>query len=72
MTITPYDWQNRLLRIYKGNGVIKAFAGTGKTYASILLIKDKTAKLYSYNTITVDNSVSSSFSALRIAAMKSS
>lgn len=37
----PYDWQNRLLRVYKGTGVIKAFAGTGKTYATILLIKDK-------------------------------
>ena len=44
MTIVPYEWQNRLLRIYKGNGVIKAFSGTGKTYASILLIKDKDYK----------------------------
>jgi len=41
MTLVPYEWQNRLIRIYKGNGVIKAFAGTGKTYASILLLKDR-------------------------------
>jgi len=26
---------------YRGRGVIKAFAGTGKTYASILLLKDR-------------------------------
>jgi superfamily II DNA or RNA helicase len=41
MTLTPYDWQKRLVRIYRGKGVIKAFAGTGKTYASILLLKDR-------------------------------
>ena len=41
MTFTPYDWQNRLLKIYKGKGVVKAFAGTGKTYATILLMKDR-------------------------------
>ena len=41
MALKPYDWQNRLVRIYRGNGVIKAFAGTGKTYASILLLKDR-------------------------------
>ncbi|KYK31615.1 MAG: hypothetical protein AYK22_02050 [Thermoplasmatales archaeon SG8-52-3] len=41
MTLTPYEWQNRLTRIYRGKGVIKAFAGTGKTFASILLILDK-------------------------------
>ena len=41
MTFIPYDWQNRLLKIYKGKGVVKAFAGTGKTFASILLIKDR-------------------------------
>ena len=41
MTFVPYEWQNRLLRVYKGNGVIKAFAGTGKTYASILLFKNR-------------------------------
>jgi len=41
MTFTPYDWQNRLIRIYKGKGVVKAFAGTGKTYATILLLKDR-------------------------------
>jgi superfamily II DNA or RNA helicase len=40
----PYDWQKRLLRIYKNEGVVKAFAGTGKTYASILLIKDRNFK----------------------------
>jgi superfamily II DNA or RNA helicase len=39
--IEPYEWQNRLIRIYRGKGVVKAFAGTGKTYAAILLIKDK-------------------------------
>jgi superfamily II DNA or RNA helicase len=41
MTLVPYEWQKRLLRIYKGKGVVKAFAGTGKTYAAILLIKDR-------------------------------
>jgi len=41
MSFTPYDWQNRLIRIYRGSGVVKAFAGTGKTYASILLIKNR-------------------------------
>ena len=41
MTFVPYEWQNRLLRVYKGNGVIKAFAGTGKTYAAILLFKNR-------------------------------
>jgi len=41
MTFTPYEWQNRLVRTYRGKGVIKAFAGTGKTYASILLLKDR-------------------------------
>lgn len=44
MTFVPYEWQNRLIRIYKGKGVIKAFAGTGKTYASILLLKDRSYK----------------------------
>jgi len=44
MTLNPYDWQKRLLKIYKGKGVIKAFAGTGKTYASILLIKQRNYK----------------------------
>ncbi|MGF3585361.1 MAG: DEAD/DEAH box helicase [Thermoplasmatota archaeon] len=37
----PYEWQNRLLKIYKGRGVVKAFAGTGKTFATILLLKDR-------------------------------
>jgi len=41
MTFEPYEWQKRLLRIYRGDGVVKAFAGTGKTYATILLIKDR-------------------------------
>ena len=41
MKLTPYDWQNRLIRIYSGKGVIKAFSGTGKTFASILLLKDR-------------------------------
>lgn len=41
MSFTPYDWQNRLLRVYRGSGVVKAFAGTGKTYASILLMKQR-------------------------------
>lgn len=44
MKLTPYKWQNRLIRIYRGKGVIKAFAGTGKTYASILLLKDRKYK----------------------------
>jgi superfamily II DNA or RNA helicase len=39
MNPIPYKWQERFLRVYKGNGVIKAFAGTGKTYATILLLK---------------------------------
>jgi len=41
MKIVAYEWQNRLIRIYKGKGVVKAFAGTGKTYAAILLIKNR-------------------------------
>jgi superfamily II DNA or RNA helicase len=41
MKLTPYEWQNRLVSNYRGRGVIKAFAGTGKTYASILLLKDR-------------------------------
>jgi len=44
MKLTPYEWQQRLIRIYRGNGVVKAFAGTGKTYATILLIKNKKYK----------------------------
>ena len=44
MTLVPYEWQNRFVRTYKGKGVIKAFAGTGKTYAAILLIKKKKYK----------------------------
>lgn len=44
MTLNPYAWQKRLLKIYKGKGVIKAFAGTGKTFASILLMKEKNYK----------------------------
>lgn len=41
MTYTPYEWQKRLLKIHNGKGVIKAFAGTGKTYATILLLKHR-------------------------------
>lgn len=41
MTFEPYDWQKRLVHKYKGSGIVKAFAGTGKTYATILLIKDR-------------------------------
>ena len=44
MSYTPYEWQNRFLNIYKGNGVVKAFAGTGKTYAAILLFKKRKYK----------------------------
>lgn len=39
MKYKPYDWQKRFLNIYRGSGVVKAFAGTGKTYATILLLK---------------------------------
>ena len=41
MTYIPYKWQNHLVKIFKGKGVVKAFAGTGKTYATILLLKNK-------------------------------
>lgn len=41
MVLKPYDWQRKFIRIYKDTGVVKAFAGTGKTYATILLIKDR-------------------------------
>ncbi len=44
MKMEPYDWQKRFLRIYKKDGVIKAFAGTGKTYATILLLKKRRYK----------------------------
>ena len=39
MAYNAYEWQNNLLKIFKGKGVVKAFPGTGKTYGSILLIK---------------------------------
>ena len=39
MAHTPHEWQNHLLKIFKEKGVVKAFPGTGKTYAAILLIK---------------------------------
>lgn len=39
MTYTPYEWQNQLVKIFKKKGVVKAFPGTGKTYATILLLK---------------------------------
>ena len=41
MKYKPYDWQKRFVNVYRGNGVIKAFAGTGKTYATILLLKER-------------------------------
>jgi superfamily II DNA or RNA helicase len=41
MKLEPYEWQKRLVRIYKGTGVVKGFAGTGKTFGAILLIKDR-------------------------------
>lgn len=41
MSLQPYEWQKRLVRIYKGSGVVKGFAGTGKTFGAILLIKNK-------------------------------
>jgi superfamily II DNA or RNA helicase len=44
MILKAYKWQSRLVRIYRGSGVVKAFAGTGKTYAAILLIKDRNYK----------------------------
>ena len=39
MSKVPYEWQNNLLKIFKKKGVVKAFPGTGKTYAAILLIE---------------------------------
>jgi len=44
MTLEPYDWQKRFIKKYQGKGVVKAFAGTGKTYAAILLMKEKKYK----------------------------
>ena len=41
MSFEPYEWQKRLVRIYKGSGVVKGFAGTGKTFGAILLIKNR-------------------------------
>jgi len=41
MKFEPYEWQSRMVRIYRGKGVVKAFAGTGKTYSTILLVKDR-------------------------------
>lgn len=40
----PYEWQNRFAETYDGKGVIKAFAGTGKTYATILLLRKREYK----------------------------
>ncbi len=48
MDFKPYNWQKRLVRIYKGNGIVKGFAGTGKTFGAILLIKDR-----GYNNVIV-------------------
>jgi len=39
MALNPHDWQNRLLKLFKDKGVVKAFPGSGKTYGAILLIK---------------------------------
>jgi len=39
MAYKPHEWQNHILKIFKKKGVVKAFPGTGKTYAAILLIK---------------------------------
>ncbi len=39
MAYVPYEWQNSFKKKYNGKGVIKAFAGTGKTYATILVLK---------------------------------
>ena len=44
MAHTPHEWQNHLLKIFKEKGVVKAFPGTGKTYAAILLIKNNRYK----------------------------
>ena len=44
MKMKPYEWQIRFLKKYKNTGVIKAFAGTGKTYATILLLKKRNYK----------------------------
>ena len=44
MAHTPHEWQNHLLKIFKDKGVVKAFPGTGKTYAAILLIKNNRYK----------------------------
>lgn len=44
MAYNAYEWQNRLLKIFKDKGVVKAFPGTGKTYAAILLIKHNNYK----------------------------
>jgi len=44
MKLEPYEWQERLVTTYRGYGVVKAFAGTGKTYATILLLKDRKYK----------------------------
>ena len=48
MSFKPYNWQKRLVRIYKGKGVVKGFAGTGKTFGAILLIKNR-----DYNSVIV-------------------
>ena len=39
-----YDWQKEFLQKYKGEGVVKAFPGTGKTDAVIHLIKQRDVK----------------------------
>ena len=44
MAHTPHEWQKHLLKIFKRKGVVKAFPGTGKTYAAILLIKNNRYK----------------------------
>jgi len=44
MKFEPYEWQKRLMQVYKDKGVVKAFAGTGKTYGTILLLKDRKYK----------------------------
>lgn len=40
MKMEHREWQHTFVKKYNGNGILEAFAGTGKTYASIMLIKN--------------------------------
>lgn len=41
MKMEKREWQHEFVKKYNGNGILEGFSGTGKTYASIMLIKKR-------------------------------